>query len=94
MLLELDGRGPRYGQMTRALLKAIGDGTLSPGARVPSTRRLARDLGCARNIVILAYEEHLPSHCFRLYGLASLPFPRTCSMHSSRRNGYAIEGLR
>jgi GntR family transcriptional regulator / MocR family aminotransferase len=66
MLLELDGRGPRYGQMTRALLKAIGDGTLSPGARVPSTRRLARDLGCARNIVILAYEEHLPSHCFRL----------------------------
>jgi GntR family transcriptional regulator / MocR family aminotransferase len=56
MLLEPDGRGPRYGQITRALLKGIDDGTLSPGARVPSTRQLARDLGCARNIVILAYE--------------------------------------
>jgi GntR family transcriptional regulator / MocR family aminotransferase len=56
MLLELDGRGPRYTQITRALLKAIGDGILAPGARLPSTRQLARDLNCARNIVILAYE--------------------------------------
>lgn len=55
--VELDGQGPRYRQITRALLKAIADGTLPPGARVPSTRQLARELACARNIVLLAYEQ-------------------------------------
>jgi GntR family transcriptional regulator / MocR family aminotransferase len=57
MLLELDGKGPRYRQITRALLHAIQEGTLSPGARLPSQRRLAADLGCARNLVVLAYDQ-------------------------------------
>lgn len=59
MLLRLDGRGPRYAQITRALSAAIQDGRLKPGARLPSTRTLAEDLGCARNVVLLAYEQLL-----------------------------------
>ena len=59
MLLRLDGEGPRYSQITRALTAAIQTGAVSPGARLPSTRELASDLGCARNVVLLAYEQLL-----------------------------------
>ena len=57
MLLELDGTGPRYTQITRALLSQIHAGQLPPGARVPGTRELARELACSRNVVLLAYEQ-------------------------------------
>lgn len=59
MLLKLDGRGPRYAQITRALTAAVQAGVLAPGTRLPSTRALASDLGCARNVVLLAYEQLL-----------------------------------
>jgi len=57
MLLRLDGRGPRYAQITRALYRLIRSGGIGPGTRVPPTRELARDLGCSRNLVLLAYEQ-------------------------------------
>lgn len=57
MWLELDGRGPRYAQITRALHHSIREGVLAPGDRLPSHRQLAADLGCARNLVVLAYEQ-------------------------------------
>lgn len=57
MVLRLDGVGPRYAQITRALGRLIQSGELRPGSRVPATRELARDLGCSRNIVLLAYEQ-------------------------------------
>ncbi len=57
MLLRLDGAGPRYAQITRALAGLIQSGELGPGSRVPPTRELARDLDCSRNIVLLAYEQ-------------------------------------
>jgi GntR family transcriptional regulator/MocR family aminotransferase len=57
MLLNLDGRGPRYSQITRALRALIKDGALPFDTRVPATRDLADDLGCSRNIVLLAYEQ-------------------------------------
>ena len=57
MLLTLDGDGPRYAQITRALRKAIQDDLLAAGARLPPTRDFARSLGCSRNIVLLAYEQ-------------------------------------
>jgi len=59
MLIELDGRGPRYAQITRALIAAIDTGALAPGARLPATRNLAKQLGRARNVVLLAYERLL-----------------------------------
>jgi len=57
MLLGLDGQGPRYAQITRALVALIRRGALAPGSRAPATRELARDLGCSRNVVLMAYEQ-------------------------------------
>lgn len=57
MLLTLDGTGPRYAQITRALRGLVQAGGLPFDARLPPTRELARDLGCSRNIVLLAYEQ-------------------------------------
>lgn len=64
MLVELDGHGPKYQQLTRALLTAIRDGALTPGTRVTASRTLARQLGCARNVVLLAYEQLLTEGYF------------------------------
>jgi GntR family transcriptional regulator/MocR family aminotransferase len=57
MVLELDGRGPRYAQLTRAIVNAVSTGVLRPGTRLPPTRQLAEALDCSRNIVLLAYEQ-------------------------------------
>ena len=54
MLLTLDGHGPRYAQITRAIRRMIQEGVLPFEARLPPTRELARDFGCSRNIVLLA----------------------------------------
>ena len=46
------------GRRVYALLRAqVADGTLAPGARVPSTRSLAADLGVSRSTVTTAYEQ-------------------------------------
>jgi GntR family transcriptional regulator/MocR family aminotransferase len=59
MVLSLDGRGPRYGQITRAMVALIQRGALAPGSRAPSTRDLADSVGCSRNVALLAYEQLL-----------------------------------
>lgn len=55
------GRSPGAnggGRRVYALLRAqLADGTLAAGARLPSTRALAADLGVARNTVSVAYEQ-------------------------------------
>jgi GntR family transcriptional regulator/MocR family aminotransferase len=57
MFLELDGNGPRYSQLTRALKQAILRGQLKAGSRLPATRVLATELGLSRNTVLTAYEQ-------------------------------------
>lgn len=57
MLLDLDGDGPRYRQLYRAVRGAILEGTLPPGSRLPATRVLARDLAVSRNTVLDAFEQ-------------------------------------
>jgi GntR family transcriptional regulator/MocR family aminotransferase len=52
--LVLVGSGRRE-SLERALRDAVRSGRLAPGARLPSTRALARDLGVARNTVVEAY---------------------------------------
>ncbi|MFB9570611.1 GntR family transcriptional regulator, partial [Saccharopolyspora hordei] len=47
-----DSRG-----LAEALRTAIRDGRLPAGARVPSTRALARELGVARGTVTRAYDQ-------------------------------------
>lgn len=59
MILDLDGRGPRYLQIARAIRGAALGGTLAPGTKLPGTRDLAAQLSCSRNIVVLAYEQLL-----------------------------------
>ena len=59
MWLQLDGEGPLYQQLYRALRKAILEGALLPGARLPATRGLAREAGVSRNTALLAYEQLL-----------------------------------
>ncbi|MGK5630120.1 PLP-dependent aminotransferase family protein [Streptomyces sp. URMC 123] len=56
--LRLDRtRGGVRRALTRALREAIATGRLAPGARLPSSRALAADLGLARNTVADAYAE-------------------------------------
>ncbi len=57
MYLELDGQGPRYAQLTRALKQAILGGRCAPESRLPATRVLARELDLSRNTVLAAYEQ-------------------------------------
>ncbi|WP_285567649.1 PLP-dependent aminotransferase family protein [Actinoallomurus iriomotensis] len=53
--LDLDsGVGVRAG-LEEALRRAVRDGRLAPGTRLPSSRVLARDMGVARNTVAEAY---------------------------------------
>jgi GntR family transcriptional regulator/MocR family aminotransferase len=55
--IELDGQGPRYAQLIRALKSAILEGRLAPGSRVPASRNLSGELGISRNTVLAAYEQ-------------------------------------
>ena len=48
---------PPYEQVRAQLARQIADGTLVPGTRLPTVRRLAGDLGLAVNTVARAYRE-------------------------------------
>ncbi|WP_405394624.1 PLP-dependent aminotransferase family protein [Microbispora hainanensis] len=49
--------GGLAGQIARELREAVRSGRLVPGARLPATRDLARDLGLSRGVVVEAYEQ-------------------------------------
>lgn len=57
MYIDLDGQGPRYAQLIRALKAAILDSRLGAGSRVPASRSLANELGVSRNTVMAAYDQ-------------------------------------
>lgn len=59
MVLRLDGTGPLWRQLYRAVRDAIVAGRLAPGARAPATRSLSADLGLSRTTVMLAYDQLL-----------------------------------
>ena len=44
-------------QLRQQLIEAIASGIFAPGGLLPSSRKLARDLGVARNTVVLAYQQ-------------------------------------
>jgi GntR family transcriptional regulator/MocR family aminotransferase len=54
--LDTQANMPLYRQLHSALRDAILNGRLMPGERLPSSRTLARSLGCSRNTVIEAYD--------------------------------------
>jgi GntR family transcriptional regulator / MocR family aminotransferase len=53
--LDRDAAGPLSQQIASRLRDAITVGTLAPGARLPSARSLAGQLGVARGTVDAAY---------------------------------------
>jgi GntR family transcriptional regulator/MocR family aminotransferase len=55
--IRLDGDGPLFRQLYRALRAGIIDGVVPPGTRLPATRALATELGLSRTTVLLAYEQ-------------------------------------
>jgi GntR family transcriptional regulator/MocR family aminotransferase len=57
VLVRLEGEGRLNQRLYRGLRRAILDGRLPSGSRLPSTRTLARDLGLSRNVVLLAFAQ-------------------------------------
>jgi GntR family transcriptional regulator/MocR family aminotransferase len=51
------GDGPAYSRLYDLICRAILEGHLAAGARLPSSRSLAADLGIARNTVLQVYEQ-------------------------------------
>ena len=63
-LIALDAGGPPiYRQLSDGLRRAIVDGQLQPGQRMPSTRALAAELKVSRLPVLSAYEQ-LQAECY------------------------------
>jgi GntR family transcriptional regulator/MocR family aminotransferase len=56
MLIKLDGDGPLTRRLYRGLRRAILEGRLAAGERLPSTRTLAAELGVSRNVIVIAFE--------------------------------------
>jgi len=57
-LIQVDHSRPGLAdQVATALRRAIGDGRLTPGTRLPSSRELAADLRVSRGVVVAAYEQ-------------------------------------
>lgn len=54
---DRESRTPLYLQLYKVVKRAIMDGAIPPGSRLPSTRMAATLLGVSRNTVVLAYEE-------------------------------------
>jgi GntR family transcriptional regulator/MocR family aminotransferase len=57
LALARDGGRPLGAQIEDGVRAAIRSGALKPGARVPSTRDLARQLGVSRGLVVGAYAQ-------------------------------------
>ncbi len=55
--ISFSGKGSRYRQLYVAMKSAILDGRLRPGARLPSTRLMAEDLGISRTTVLNAFDQ-------------------------------------
>ena len=57
LTVDRDGAATLGAQIEDSLRRAIRDGALRPGARVPSTRDLARQLGVSRRVAVDAYAQ-------------------------------------
>jgi DNA-binding transcriptional regulator YhcF (GntR family) len=58
-MIDLDATSgtPPYQQIGAQVVEHVASGELQPGARLPTVRRLAEDLGVAANTVARAYRE-------------------------------------
>jgi GntR family transcriptional regulator/MocR family aminotransferase len=65
--LDFRARTPRYRQLYDWFRRAILDGQMRPGQRVPSTRNLAAELNISRIPVLNAYEQLLAEGYFEAF---------------------------
>lgn len=56
-IFKLDPTAPLYQQIYEHLQAAILNGQLKPGAKIPSSRALADELGISRNTILNAYDQ-------------------------------------
>lgn len=56
ILLDHSSSEPLHEQISRHIAQAIRKGKLGRGARLPSTRTMARMLGVSRNTILISYE--------------------------------------
>lgn len=61
---------PPFEQLRAQLLEAVATGEVAPGARLPTVRRLAADLGIAPGTVARAYRELEMAHVIEARGRA------------------------
>ncbi len=59
IVLDRAGKAPLRKQIERQMAAGIRSGKAAPGAKLPSTRALARVLKVSRGVVVAAYEELL-----------------------------------
>src|SRR5215218_8802016 len=57
LVMDPESAVPMYRQVYEGLREAILSGRLARGARLPSSRALAADLGVARNTVLQAFDQ-------------------------------------
>ncbi|HUG15796.1 MAG TPA: winged helix-turn-helix domain-containing protein [Thermomicrobiales bacterium] len=57
VLLERSSTQPLQSQLTEQMRRAILDGRLAAGTRLPSTRVLSKEIGVSRNVALAAYDE-------------------------------------
>ena len=58
LLVDLEpGAGPLHEQLELSLREQVRSGRLAPGARLPSSRALAAELGVSRGVVLEAYSQ-------------------------------------
>ncbi|MFP3987761.1 PLP-dependent aminotransferase family protein [Streptomyces sp. E11-3] len=57
LTISRDSDGSLTSQIQRSIKREIQQGTLHPGTRLPATRRLAKDLGVSRSVVVESYAQ-------------------------------------
>jgi DNA-binding transcriptional regulator YhcF (GntR family) len=55
--IDPESADPPFAQLRAQILARVGDGSLTPGDRLPTVRALADELGIAANTVARAYRE-------------------------------------
>lgn len=67
IVLDLTSRAPLWRQLALGLQVALARGYLRPGARLPSSRTLARRLRVSRNTAMAAYQDLVARGLLRGY---------------------------
>ena len=99
---QADAAAPRYRRLYEALRGAVLEHRLPAGARLPSTRALAEELGVSRNTVAAAFDQLLAEGYIEsrvgsgsfVADLGAAPAPRQNTVVAGRRQGLAERGRR